>query len=545
VALPARPIGDVEAGAADASVAGDSGDDDALVVVTPAENDVAMRNPGKGWLAYDFDPVAAPGGAKLSEYIDEVYTNYFSWGDLEPYEGQYAFFRIDALMNKYPGRKLRIGITLLDPTSRPWFGAAGRGQVPVWLSEKLCPSAASCRGRWSNTFEGFSLLANVQATKADAQSKLFEPAYWDSEFQTHHQRFIAALAKRFYSNDASVAGYAGAPDWRQRLVSIDMATYGVWGEWHSDIVWPGANASDRRALRKATLTTMVRHYYESFATEAQGRELPELEQSAVGSTISNGGPDNDIYDLSFGFDDPSAVRHSVEARGSAMVRKFLLADPALYFRADESKLVDTNVRKSPFRLEWGSCTGDLGPSATACLQGQPDTLPAALDRAVALRASLVGWYTDPAALVVMSGGESLEQRLQRRVGYQFVVSRASYPKTANSGSFTLTTTWFNRGSARSYRNYRLRAYLDKAGISTALAPSAPVDMSKWFGVSGPFEVLSAIQVPANVGPGRYELSFAVVDETGEPAMNLAIQGKDRSSVNEYGRYKLGALDVTR
>jgi len=55
-------------------------------------------------------------------------------------------------------------------------------------------------------------------------------------------------------------------------------------------------------------------------------------------------------------------------------------------------------------------------------------------------------------------------------------------------------------------------------------------------------------VPAGTAAGSYELQFAVVDGVGNPAMNLAIEGKVTTGLsdptNDYSWYSIGRIAVT-
>ena len=63
------------------------------------------------------------------------------------------------------------------------------------------------------------------------------------------------------------------------------------------------------------------------------------------------------------------------------------------------------------------------------------------------------------------------------------------------------------------------------------------------GPAGDVPQVATFTIPASVPQGRYTLKFAVVDGTGEPAMNLAISGKEIPDRNAYGRYVLGEIEV--
>lgn len=516
----------------------------AEVVVHPTELTTAFRNPEKGWLGYSFEPLTAPASVELSPIVGTVYTNYISWGDIEQSEGVYSWHLIDTLLAAHPKRTIKLAIVLLDPTSRPWCGALGHGQTPVWLSNRLFPGA----GRWVTQIEGLAVATRPEfiAACGGGAPAVFEPHYWDARFLDAHGKFIWALARRYFYNDAQTAGYAGAPDWSARISSVELATYGAWGEWHSDISWPSA------AVKRSTLNTMILHYHQAFSSYAAAakKDAPLLEQSTVGSTL---GAANDIYAAQ----DPSQVYFSVHqaptlyGTRSAMTRKFLGAQPSLFFHPDEQTIVSTHVSSSPFRLEWGSCSGHVTQAAFACLGGTPETVPAAVDRALDLHAATIGWWRnwaeDGYPLTSLKPGtqESVQDYFQKRAGYRFYVSEFRFPNLLERGkTFTIAQTWQQRGLGKLYRKAYLRAYLVRGTTVVALDVSDALSAHNWsLGPKQDKLVAASFEVPAATPTGWYELRFAVVDRAGNPAINLAISGKDIADPNDYGRYVLGNVYV--
>jgi hypothetical protein len=509
-------------------------------IVTPVESTTAFRNPGKGWVMYDYHPMTMPGLAEETPLADVVYSNYINWGDLQPYKGAaYRFWLLDQWFAKYPGRKFQFAITLLLLNRQP-EGSTGFGQLPTWIKNELCPSSSNCAGRMvPGTF-----------------GPVFEPDYSHPLFLKYHKELVEALAQRYYHNDPQTTGYDGAPDWSTLVEGIDLGTYGKWGEWHSDFVWPGSSQATSDALKKTTLRTMIDHYYDAFAEAASeaGGKLPAFEQSCVGSALDGTNADgtqlqptrNHIYDN----DDPNSVLYSVD-RGSRMVRKFLGADPRFYFHSDEQRIIADHVATAPLRLEWGSFTGALNieafkPQDPALAIGQvPDDLDGAIDRGIGLRTSLLGWYTDPQTLALPhpSTGESRLEYAQKHVGYRFYVDDVRFPKQVKRGAaFPIRTTWHNRANAKNYRHMQIRAYLASTVDDVALPVSDSWPSETWPLGIGTNIVASSFAVPSDLVPGGYALLFAIVDDQGAPAMNLAIEGK-APTTTPYGRYVLGILEV--
>jgi len=511
------------------------------VVFRPTELDYPFRNPDKGWVSYDFNPVTSPGGAELTPLTSTVYTNFISWGDLEPYEGQYRWDLIDKLINAYPGRKVKIGIVLLDPTSRPWCGALGSGQTPVWLSNKMF---AAGNGRWTSSVEGLA-VAPTQAC-GGGQALVFEPHYWNAAFLEAHGNFIWALARRYFYNTIEVSKYSGAPDWSERISGIDLATFGVWGEWHSDLVWPSP------LVKKSALNTMLLHYYQAFSSYADKskKDPPELEQSTVGSTL---GASNNIY----ANDDPSQIIFSVEKApkiygiNSAMVRKFLGADSSLFFKEDERKIVASNIASAPFRLEWGSCSGKITKEDFACLGGTPWSVDYAVEYALYLGANAIGWYHNvaqdgyPLSQIKSGQSISIENYFQKFSGYRFFVSEFKFPNKVSRGDIlSIDQVWQQRALGKLYRKHYFAAYLENEKNSYALGISDTMTAHQWpLGITNDKLMSAKFKIPNQVVPGTYTLKFAVVDRSGNPAMNLAITGKDLEDRNTYGKYILGQISI--
>ncbi|MDW8252038.1 MAG: hypothetical protein RMJ98_22315, partial [Myxococcales bacterium] len=54
---------------------------------------------------------------------------------------------------------------------------------------------------------------------------------------------------------------------------------------------------------------------------------------------------------------------------------------------------------------------------------------------------------------------------------------------------------------------------------------------------------TSFAIPKDIKPGIYTLQWAIVDDDGEPAMNIAIEGKDSPSPSAYGRYTAGKVQI--
>jgi len=151
------------------------------------------------------------------------------------------------------------------------------------------------------------------------------------------------------------------------------------------------------------------------------------------------------------------------------------------------------------------------------------------------------------------------ERFVRRLGYRLVVKELKHPAAAAAGrELALSMKWQNVGSAPCYRPYRLAYRLSNDNGLAKVIPSA-VTVNKWTPGSVPLftedfykgewdlpngevnDVADKVSLPADLPPGRYRLSLAVVGQTTlTPAIRLGIQGRA-----EDGWYPLSELTVAR
>lgn|GEM_PF-2723447 len=469
---------------------------DGETIVVPLESTEAFRNPGKGWVAYLFDPESNPtvsgNGANPPGYIDLIYTNYLTWAMLEPEEGQYRWDIIDQIVEHWGNppynKKIGLGIGVIYPTSIP-----GTYHVPKWLVET--------EGMEGHIFDARDM------TFGEAGELKYEPYYWNEVFLSKWEQFMNALSDRYYSTQS----------WQDHIELVDICTYGMWGEWHSKLApWPDAET------QKATLTRLVDIYYNAFPPERKGS--PHLVQDVV-SYSSLGRPGQKL--------DNQAVTYSILERGSWMRRRAVGWPEAM--SADEVQFIQDHWQERRLVGEWG------------LLYVKPDDVRRAVEHGLSLHVSYIGWGIANGpfdAVADPETGESYQEYVQKRVGYRFVLREARYPSAVEAGGqLELAQRWSQIAAAKLYERHYLRAYLVGDSGDFALDADTSFDPTTW--VSGTdYEVVSQFTIPANVPAGEYELRIAMVDpETLEPAINLAIYGKDIDDVNAFGRYTLGPVIV--
>lgn len=124
------------------------------------------------------------------------------------------------------------------------------------------------------------------------------------------------------------------------------------------------------------------------------------------------------------------------------------------------------------------------------------------------------------------------EKLQKRIGYRFILRRFECPASAKAGTMLpVKMWWFNAGVAPIYKEYWLAIRIDDSVVHV------PVDVRKWLPGDAVFE--GTLFVDYGITAGSHKLAVALLDpRTGEPAVRLAIEGR-----RPDGWYDLGTINV--
>jgi hypothetical protein len=167
------------------------------VVVRPVISEMAIVNPGKGWVAY------GKAENQPKEVLEMVSLGYsrFQWGDIEPEEGVYHWEIIDNAIKSWSdaGKQFAFGVMCASSHSRNFW------VTPKWVFD------AGAR------YDTFELKSTKLSTEGIPGPKLV-PVFDDPVFLKKLEIFIKALAAR----------YDGNPN----IAFIDIRSYGNWGEGH-------------------------------------------------------------------------------------------------------------------------------------------------------------------------------------------------------------------------------------------------------------------------------------------------------------------------
>lgn len=174
-----------------------------------------LQIPGVGWQTFFRTAQDDPSIAGLPFKSGCAYMRW-TWGDLEPSEGQYAFDMIDEWLERCRQANQALAFRVM----LSWPGH--EGTIPQWLIDKGIKYTFS----------------ECPEEGAHYEVDLEEAVVWDL-----HEKLIRALGSR----------YDGHPD----LALVDIGSVGLWGEWH--------NYCDPKLMPgDATRKKIIDLYYEVF-----------------------------------------------------------------------------------------------------------------------------------------------------------------------------------------------------------------------------------------------------------------------------------------
>jgi hypothetical protein len=450
-----------------------------LVTVTPEETDDILANPGMGWQTFHR---TSREDKNLPAWIPStVHYARWGWGELEPKEGQIDYAFLDEVLAESRASGQKLAFRVMCNSTSP-----GRPYHPAWLKE----------------IGGRVLDCNYRERTGFLIPDLDDPIVLEK-----HLDFLARLGKR----------YDGHPD----VDHVDLGTVGWWGEWHmsgSKCELPTLENRERivdaylEAFRKTPLVMLV-----------GGREMLRY------ATQRGAGWRADCLGDMGGFSRTWChMRH---------------AYPTMI---PEAKAQDV-WKTAP--IAWETCW-DMRKWVD---EGWP--VRTIFNYALAMHGS----YLNNKSAPLPEGEETRPEieRFLRRLGYRLVLKKLAHPGAAKPGTkLALSMEWQNTGSAPCYRPYRL-AYRLTNERGYAKVFTSEVTVERWLpGSIEPFtadflenpvdlpegevvDVRDAIDLPADLAPGKYALSIAVVgEESPEPVVRLGIKGRQSD-----GWYRLSALTV--
>ncbi len=129
-------------------------------------------------------------------------------------------------------------------------------------------------------------------------------------------------------------------------------------------------------------------------------------------------------------------------------------------------------------------------------------------------------------------------RWLKRMGYRLVLRKFTYPSLAYpGGKLAFTSWWENKGVAPCYRFFPLALRVQNPTHVEILVTRA--DVRSWLPGDSLYD--DTVFLPANLAPGEYDLSLALLDpRTRKPKVKFAIVGTQADGWFSLGKIKVSA-----
>ncbi len=416
------------------------------------------------------------------------------WGDFEHADDDWDWARLDSFFSRVAAEGKTVEIQLLMSESPdPEEAYFSFEYPPAWLfDEKNCPYRMAPYG--------------------DGTYSAKQPIYYSEIYLEELEEAIEAFAGRY--------------DGHQAIAWVDLrafSLFGEWGGWHDGQNFPWPDAETRRT----TLNRIVGIYENAF------------DQTMV--TMPN--PHADVVPT-----DPAA--DTLAKRYTAFAYDRASANGNWGFRSDtvnsggnwmcyncphaQAPWINKKERRDHIQVSEGANWNNpdiMLNNPRKVVQNALEYYHANLQGIN--NTSFANWNSMKSAY-----GEWFTA-LSRYVGYRFVMAEARYnDKVRPGGTFELSQTWLNNGVGFSPKKYPLKVIFadPTTGIESWSGIDANFDQRQW--LKGEFhDVVSSFVLPSGLPFGSYDVRIAMVDEAGNPRIELAMpEGANKT-------YKIGTVTV--
>jgi hypothetical protein len=437
--------------ASPASVAGAETD---LLRTRYREVDTAFANPGQGWMSQLRSPKGEPRFPCSVVYIR------FNWVDAEPEQGKYNWRIIDDVITAWRSRGATVAFRVMTCNAH----SAGYYASPKWLFD------AGCKG-----FE--YLRGGDDPTSGGKRIPRIEPDYTDPIYLARHGEFLAALGRRY--------------DGRAEVEFLDIGSYGIWGEWHTQHAAPVQ-------VRKQIVDMYLRAFHKTPLVFMS--DDAEVLAYALGQGTG------------FRRDGVGSPWHEQNWIGS---KKYSVVP----------KMAEV-WQRAPVVFEW------FGDYDYLKSRGWP--FDAAVEFMLKHHVTLIN---DNVGRVPPEGMAQL-QKLARLAGARLVLREVAHARTVKAGAdLRLEMKLANVGVGKLHRPYVLRLFLLDRQAQPAVSSQAKADPRNW--LPGEHAFIETLTIPAGLAPGTYSLALRLEDPQAErrPFL-LAIDASETA-----GRYDVSEVRI--
>jgi len=457
---------------------------DQQVTVRPEQTDEILANPGMGWQTFHR---TSRQDKNLPSWIPStVQYARWGWGQLELQPGKIDQAFLDSILKqtRESGQKLAFRVMCCSTSSNQPYH-------PKWLKD----------------VGGRELAADYEGAGPFPIPDMDDPVVLE-----RHLDFIKRLGRL----------YDGHPD----IDHVDLGSIGWWGEWHLS------------GSKNCKLPTIENRRKVVDAYLAAFRKTPLLMLIGGGELLT------------------------YAARNGAGWRADCLGDLGGFSRNwchmrkgypvyIKDAGIEETWRSAP--VAWESCW-DMRRWVK-----EGWSLRFIFNYALACHGSYINNKSAP-----LPEGENVRpeiERFLRRLGYRLVLKELSHPHQLKPGdALSISMRWQNTGSAPCYRPYHLAYRLTTArpdGAMREVILPSEVTVNRWMPGSIPLftgeffkepqdlppgevtPVTDTRKLPADLSPGTYTLSIAVVEEaTSKPLVKLAIKGRDNDGWYPLSRIRL-------
>ncbi len=480
-------------------------DASSLVTVRPTEISDTITNPGMGWVFIDN---AIPGHndeGRTGSYPDFSNVAVLSdWAELEPSPGVYNWSMVDNAISYWAAQGKRIHLRISTDTMVIYNYNYAKG-APGWLSSAPYNVGLQTRCDDATLTPPACLQPNGTAgftyTVAD---------YENPNYMTRLHSFLQAFGAHYDTNPA--------------IDTVDLRGYGEWGEWHS-----GHDFSSI-AARESTLQQIVHEWSIAFPDKVLNlSDSYEYRDGPNGVQPPTANASSYTQFLQW-----SAFDYALNNTPNVTFRRDGVAGGLHEYDAAALQDAFRSPRRLPTSLEFYDGY-PLPP-------GFPYTLSTRLDEAFKFHPNyltVMGWDGDGGARAFADNEPAIIARANNNLGYRFVLTKASYPRSVTAGStLELRQDWVNRAVGRAWKQNPLKVYLTDSAGNTVWSGTDSAFDQRDFVRGSTYPVSSRFTLPSTVPAGTYQLRIAMVDAAGNPAITLAIAGKDAQ-----GRYPIGNIVV--
>ncbi|MEK3734163.1 MULTISPECIES: DUF4832 domain-containing protein [unclassified Paenibacillus] len=455
-----------------------------MIEFYPTELDDPLNNPYKGW---------AP-SAKFRNYPQDhrlVYAGV-TWKELEPVKGQYDFNAIEAANNfdywHSQGVKVVLRFIMDSPSGVP------HQDIPDWLYNDMIRLGQSPGTAYHDETGGMGAGNNMG----------FSPNYSSDYLIARHKLAIEAIAEHYNRPDSPIA-------------FVQIGSLGHWAEFHT---WPYVGPNGERNYTgvfppNEISNQYIQHYIDAFADQESHTQVLIRRSVELAKNNNKGlilGMFNDVFGDQPSFDSEWGWYTGTQNG---------YWDDIGQRQPDHANFWDIRISAGEF---YGGAYG-MNAALTSG-SGFSETL-----RQTEL--SKPSWLgpNSPASLALGNPLQDNIDQLKKRMGYHFVLNKASYPQQSNGSSLDVSVVVENKGVQHFPFNWPVEIQL-RSGNAIVARQTVSADLTTWrTGLHTITGSLSTAALPS----GTYDLAIAIIDPTtNQPGVDFA--NTNRLS---DGTYKLG------